>query len=121
MISLCYQVRPAEVRQMATQVPIAEINQPVGQQVTERVARFWPGIRMLVLGIVLIPAGVALLVAESHYSRGVADLLVTLGVLLLIASSLVLAGLTPVAPGRARVVQLFGRYRGTIRESGMQW
>jgi hypothetical protein len=32
-----------------------------------------------------------------------------------------LAGLTPVVPGRARVVQLFGRYRGTIRDSGLQW
>jgi hypothetical protein len=106
---------------MASQVPIAEIHQPVGQQVTERVARFWPGVRMLVLGIVLIPAGVALLVVESHYSHGVADLMVTLGVLLFIASGFVLAGLTPVAPGRARVVQLFGRYRGTIRESGLQW
>jgi hypothetical protein len=106
---------------MASQVPVAAINQPVGQQVTERVARFWPGVRMLVLGIVLIPAGVALLVVESHRSHGIADLMVTLGVLLFIASSFVLAGLTPVAPGRARVVQLFGRYRGTIRESGMQW
>jgi len=106
---------------MASQVPIAEIHQPVGQQVTERVARFWPGVRMLVLGIVLIPAGVALLVVESHYSHGVADLMVTLGVLLFIASGFVLAGLTPVAPGRPRLVQLFGRHRGTIRESGLQW
>ena len=106
---------------MASQVPIAEISQPVGQQVTERVARFWPGVRMLVLGIVLIPAGVAVLVVESHYRHGVADLLLTLGVLLFVASSFVLAGLTPIAPGRARVVQLFGRYRGTVRESGMQW
>ena len=32
-----------------------------------------------------------------------------------------LAGLTPVVPGQARVVQLFGRYRGTIRDSGLQW
>ncbi len=32
-----------------------------------------------------------------------------------------LRGLTAVVPGQARVVQLFGRYRGTIRESGLQW
>ena len=32
-----------------------------------------------------------------------------------------LGGLTPVVPGRARVVQLFGKYRGTIREPGLQW
>jgi regulator of protease activity HflC (stomatin/prohibitin superfamily) len=32
-----------------------------------------------------------------------------------------LRGLTAVVPGPARVVQLFGQYRGTIRESGLQW
>ena len=32
-----------------------------------------------------------------------------------------LGGLTPVVPGRPRVVQLFGKYRGTIREPGLQW
>ncbi len=42
-------------------------------------------------------------------------------VLIFIASGLALAGLTPVVPGQARVVQLFGRYRGTIRDSGLQW
>ena len=30
-------------------------------------------------------------------------------------------GLTPVVPGQARVIQLFGKYRGTIREPGLQW
>jgi regulator of protease activity HflC (stomatin/prohibitin superfamily) len=30
-------------------------------------------------------------------------------------------GLTPVVPGQARVVQLFGKYHGTIREPGLQW
>jgi regulator of protease activity HflC (stomatin/prohibitin superfamily) len=30
-------------------------------------------------------------------------------------------GLTAVAPGEARVVQLFGRYLGTIRETGLCW
>jgi regulator of protease activity HflC (stomatin/prohibitin superfamily) len=34
---------------------------------------------------------------------------------------LVLSGLTPFAPGEARVVQLFGRYAGTIRTSGLRW
>ncbi len=73
---------------MTSEVQAAERNQLFGQQAPERRARFWPGIRMLVLG---------------------------LGVLLL------LRGLTAVVPGRAHVVQLFGKYRGTIRESGLQW
>jgi len=29
--------------------------------------------------------------------------------------------LTPVVPGQARVIQLFGKYRGTIRNPGLQW
>jgi regulator of protease activity HflC (stomatin/prohibitin superfamily) len=42
-------------------------------------------------------------------------------VLLLIAALLALHGLTPVVAGEARVVQLFGRYRGTIRAPGLHW
>jgi len=89
--------------------------------VTEQVARFLPGLRMLVLGIVLVLAGVALLVLAGRQSGGAAKTLIVLAVLVLIASTLILRGLTAVVPGQARVVQLFGRYRGTIRKSGLQW
>lgn len=30
-------------------------------------------------------------------------------------------GLTPVSPGHARVIQLFGRYCGTVRDTGLKW
>src|SRR6266699_1555314 len=89
--------------------------------VTERAARFLPGLRMLVLGIILILAGVALITLANHRGCGVATALITLGILAFVVSSIVLAGLTPVVPGQARVVQLFGNYRGTIREPGLQW
>ena len=89
--------------------------------VTERAARFLPGLLMLVLGIVLILVGVALIVLANHESGGTAKALIWLGVLVFIVASLMLGGLTPVVPGRARVVQLFGKYRGTIREPGLQW
>jgi regulator of protease activity HflC (stomatin/prohibitin superfamily) len=89
--------------------------------VTERQARFLPGLRMLVLAIVLALAGAALLVAASHQSHAAAAALIVVGILVLAASGLVLRGLTPVVPGQARVVQLFGRYRGTIRDPGLQW
>ncbi len=91
------------------------------RQVTERAARFLPGLLLLVLGIVLIAAGVALIVLAAHQSGGTAKALIWLGILVFVASALVLGGLTPVVPGRARVVQLFGKYRGTIREPGLQW
>jgi regulator of protease activity HflC (stomatin/prohibitin superfamily) len=32
-----------------------------------------------------------------------------------------MSGLNMVAPGEARVVQLFGRYTGTIRDDGLRW
>jgi len=91
------------------------------RQVTEHEARFLAGLRMLMLGIAGVLAWVALAVAASRQSDGTAVVLVVLCVLIFLASSLVLAGLTPVVPGQARVVQLFGRYRGTIRDQGLQW
>src|SRR3984957_7026981 len=89
--------------------------------VTERAARSWPGLWILAAGIVGILAGVALAVLASHPGPGAAAVLVVLCVLIFIASGLALGGLTPVVPGQARVVQLFGKYRGTIREPGLQW
>ncbi|MFE7961279.1 SPFH domain-containing protein [Streptomyces sp. NPDC057413] len=47
--------------------------------------------------------------------------LIALGVLIGLSAFLSLCGLNMVAPGEARVVQLFGRYRGTIREDGLRW
>ena len=106
---------------MVTQNAAAVGPELPGQRVTERAARSLPGLRMLVLGIVLVLAGVAVIVLASHQSGGVNTALIVVGILAFIASSLVLGGLTSVVPGQARVVQLFGKYRGTIRESGLQW
>ncbi|HEX2319764.1 MAG TPA: SPFH domain-containing protein [Streptosporangiaceae bacterium] len=91
------------------------------QQVTERKARFLPGLQMLVLGIVVLAAGVTVLWLASRSSGDAATGLIWLGALLLLAGALVLRGLTSVVPGRSHVVQLFGKYRGTIREPGLQW
>ena len=106
---------------MATQTPAAAGPQSPDRQVTEREARFSPGLRMLAVGIAGLLAGVVLAVVASRQSGGAAVALAVLCVLVFLASALVLAGLTPVVPGQARVVQLFGRYRGTIRDSGLQW
>jgi regulator of protease activity HflC (stomatin/prohibitin superfamily) len=106
---------------MVTQNAVAARPELTSRRVTERVARFLPGLRMLVLGIVLLLAGVALAVVAGQRSHGVAVALVLLCVLIFIASALALGGLTSVVPGQARVVQLFGGYRGTIRDSGLQW
>ncbi|WP_344356751.1 SPFH domain-containing protein [Streptomyces gobitricini] len=76
----------------------------------------------LLLGLVGLAAGVCLLVAGAATgSTGVKVTLIVVGVLATIASFLAMCGLNMVAPGEARVVQLFGRYRGTIRDDGLRW
>jgi SPFH domain / Band 7 family len=106
---------------MATEVLVAEAKQPVVVPVSEQPARFTSGIRMLVLGIALLLVVIGLGVLAGHLSHPLAIAVVIIDVLVLLAGGIVLRGLTAVVPGQARVVQLFGRYRGTIRESGLQW
>src|ERR1700734_1596221 len=91
------------------------------RRVTEQEARFWPGLPMLVLGIVLLLVGLAVAVLAAHQNGWAAKGLVLLCVLVFLAAGLILRGLTAVVPGQARVVQLFRKYRGTIRDSGLQW
>jgi regulator of protease activity HflC (stomatin/prohibitin superfamily) len=76
-----------------------------------------------VAGVVLTLAGGGVLGAGvPSSSPGVSrDTLIGLGILLLLVAELGFHGLTSVIAGQARVVQLFGRYRGTIREPGLHW
>jgi hypothetical protein len=106
---------------MAAQAPVAVVNQSHAQPVTEYSARSTSGLRMLVLGIVILLVGVGLAFLPGHLSRAPAIAVAIIDLLVFIAGVLALRGLTAVVPGQARVVQLFGRYRGTIRESGLQW
>jgi len=48
-------------------------------------------------------------------------ILIGLAVLVTIVDSYAFHGLTSVVPGEARVVQIFGRYMGTIRKPGLCW
>ena len=91
------------------------------QPVTEEPAWFLPGVRMLLLGIVVILVGIAVAVGASNLTGAASVVLILLTVLILLCGALMLAGLTPVSPGLARVIQLFGRYRGTIRDTGLKW
>ncbi len=106
---------------MATQALVAEGNQSHAQPVTEYPARSTSGLRMLVLGILILLVGVALALLASHLNHPAAIAVAIVDVLVFVVAVGMLRGLTAVVPGQARVVQLFGRYRGTIRESGLQW
>ncbi|MEU0528204.1 SPFH domain-containing protein [Streptomyces niveus] len=76
----------------------------------------------LLLGLIGLVGGIALVVIGAAISStGGKVALIVLGVLLAIAAFFAMCGLNMVAPGEARVVQLFGRYRGTIRVDGLRW
>ncbi|MEV5686019.1 SPFH domain-containing protein [Streptomyces sp. NPDC052164] len=94
-------------------------------QVREVTAHSIPGglgLLLTVLGV-LLGVGVAILGgvlgANGHNGAGVP--LLILGLLLVIASFFCMSGVKMVAPGEARVIQLFGRYVGTIRSDGLRW
>ncbi|WP_394379549.1 SPFH domain-containing protein [Streptomyces cacaoi] len=94
-------------------------------EVREVTARSVHGGLALFLGLVGVLAGAAAcvgggrLLADGSTAGGAALLVV--GVLVVIGSVFGMAGLNMVAPGEARVVQLFGRYTGTIRVDGLRW
>jgi regulator of protease activity HflC (stomatin/prohibitin superfamily) len=106
---------------MATQVLAVEDKQPVRMPIREYPARFVSGLGIVVVIIILAIGGVVVAVLASHQKGTLSWLLIAVAVVLFLLASLMLGGLTAVVPGRARVVQLFGQYRGTIREDGLQW
>lgn len=74
------------------------------------------------LGFLLGVAGIVLGGALASSGSGAAGAtLIVVGVIVLIGSVFAMCGLNMVAPGEARVVQLFGRYTGTIRTDGLRW
>ncbi|WP_433161980.1 SPFH domain-containing protein [Kribbella sp. CA-247076] len=87
-------------------------------KVTERAAREINGWPMAGLAFVLVVAGVVLFIVGAGQSQGA---LVVVSIVVFVAGVIVAAGLTPVQPGRARVLQILGRYAGTIRTNGLRW
>ncbi|MHB1510689.1 MAG: SPFH domain-containing protein [Acidimicrobiales bacterium] len=75
------------------------------------------GIGMVGLAGVLIGFGGA----DGTWGSPASAALVAVGIALLVVAQLAFRGLSSVVPGEARVVQLVGRYRGTIRVSGLHW
>jgi regulator of protease activity HflC (stomatin/prohibitin superfamily) len=120
MIDLYYQTRQPEVVEMAAEVPAELSSSP---QMSEHGAFSRPGVRVLVAGIVLVLAGITLLILGLVLGPGGGGpkTLIALAVVAFIAANFTLRGLTPVVAGEARVIQLFGRYRGTVRDAGLHW
>jgi regulator of protease activity HflC (stomatin/prohibitin superfamily) len=108
-----------EVVAMAVQAPAGP--GPGSRPLAETAVRFAPGVGFLAGGIVILLAALVLLILGTRQSGGTQTALVITAIVLFVLGGLVVAGLTAVVAGEARVVQLFGRYRGTIREPGLQW
>ncbi|MER6070954.1 SPFH domain-containing protein [Streptomyces sp. NPDC001852] len=76
----------------------------------------------LLLGLLGLGATAGLLATASAVTAAGAKAgLILAGIVVFLAAIISLRGLNTVAPGEARVVQLFGRYRGTIRQDGLRW
>jgi regulator of protease activity HflC (stomatin/prohibitin superfamily) len=108
--------------EMTAQVA-ADPHQDPGQ-VVEHGAWTAPGIRVLFLGVGMVMASGTLMgfgAVEGGWTTSGPIMRLGVGIVLLLATLLEFGGLTPVVPGEARVVQLFGRYHGTIRTSGLSW
>ncbi|MFI6641552.1 SPFH domain-containing protein [Streptomyces sp. NPDC050504] len=94
-------------------------------RVRETVANSIPGgvgLLLTVLGAILgvgLCIGGGVIGANGHNGVGVP--LFILGVILFFGSLFCMSGVKMVAPGEARVIQLFGRYVGTIRTDGLRW
>jgi regulator of protease activity HflC (stomatin/prohibitin superfamily) len=90
-------------------------------QISEHPAWSSRGVKMLVLGIVALIAAGYLIWRSSQQAGDAKTALAWATVALVLIGIGLLRGLVQVAPGEARVIQLFGKYRGTIREPGLQW
>jgi regulator of protease activity HflC (stomatin/prohibitin superfamily) len=103
-----------------TQVPGTTIH-TTGQPMHERAAWYSPGPLLLLGDLLLLIVTILVFWQSSAHTGTTKTVLAVVGIVLAIAFVVLLRGITVVAPGRAHVVQLFGKYKGTIREPGMQW
>jgi len=107
---------------MSAQVQVADKSvYSRSQAMPERVAWHLPGVPMLLLDVVLLAAAIVSFWQASVHMDGGRTALGWTGAVLIVLTVAVFRGLTPIAPGRAHVVQLFGRYQGTVRDQGLQW
>ncbi|MGW0474041.1 SPFH domain-containing protein [Streptomyces coeruleorubidus] len=100
----------------------ADVPEMPAPRVREFAAHSIGGGLALLLGLLGLLAGAGLIAAATSVDGGGAKAaLIIGGILVGLAAFLAMCGLNMVAPGEARVVQLFGRYRGTIRQDGLRW
>lgn len=107
---------------MTSTAVVTDTETGAGTGAREFAARSVGGGLALLLGLVGMVAGAGLIAFGAAATvTAVKVSLILGGVAVILASIMAMSGLNTVAPGEARVVQLFGRYRGTIRTDGLRW
>jgi regulator of protease activity HflC (stomatin/prohibitin superfamily) len=86
----------------------------------ERVVKGFPGWAMVALLLAALAAAIALLVNSAQTGELTGGLLLVL-VLVMVLDLVAWAGLTVVNPNTAKVVLLFGRYKGSLKTPGFWW
>jgi SPFH domain / Band 7 family len=89
----------------------------ISSTLIQRPARALPGGPAAAAVVIAIAGGAALIAAGSSGTPA----LRTVGIVLIVLAALFAAGLTVVQPNESRVLIVFGRYTGTILESGLWW
>ncbi len=102
------------------EAPARTVGEAAPRPLAERAA--WsqsPALGILIHSAVLI-AGIVVL---SNYSRPGTDQAgrIALGVVLIVAAYVIVHGVISVVAGEATVVQVFGRYDGTVRDPGLHF
>lgn len=80
------------------------------------------GVAMLVFNIVLLLGSIGLIVFGVVEDAAVlTPLCVVSGLVLIVASIIMMCGFILIEPGEARVMMFFGKYRGTFTRPGYHW
>jgi hypothetical protein len=105
---------------MSVQAPVRTVVKTARWPLSERPA--WsahPALGILIHAAIFI-AGLEVLISWSGPGGDRAGR-IALGVLLIVAAYVIVHGVISVVAGEATVVQVFGRYQGTVREPGMHF
>ncbi len=91
----------------------------------ERLVTVWSGLPLLILNLLLFGGAIAgfilsLVWGAQWYGHPVWWLMIS-SLLLFMASTISFGGFFTLEPNEARVLVLFGEYKGTVRESGFHW
>jgi regulator of protease activity HflC (stomatin/prohibitin superfamily) len=108
---------------VAAPTPVSDSIPTSTPQVVERRAHSlngWPVVILGILGIIACAWAIGEAVAGAGETFDM-PVYFWASIVALVLIIFLLTGLTPVAPGQARVVQLLGRYVGTIRQDGLRW